>query len=111
MTHSGLRGGILGLPFPSPHFIEEISVAKKIRPRIGSLVMIQFLDHVEDADEPIEFVVYGRLSHISCNAYTVESWAFVNPAEISNRDHNVKRFTIVKKAITELAYLDVRQIL
>lgn len=72
----------------------------------GSLVEIVFLDHVEDGPDPIEFEVIGRVSNITKRAVTVRCWNYKFPVdEATHGDHNVKSFTIVKKAMTEVNLL------
>jgi len=72
----------------------------------GCLVQIVFLDHVEDGPDPIEFEVIGRVSGITKRAVTVRCWNYSRPVdEASHGDHNVKSFTIVKKAMTEVNLL------
>lgn len=67
--------------------------------RTGDECRIVFDDHVEDSDTPLRFIVWGRVRKVGRSSITVDSWAFENPDDENNTDHNVKRFTIVKRAI------------
>jgi hypothetical protein len=76
----------------------------------GDLVEVRFLDHVEDGEDPIEFLVWGRVRRTSRVAYAVESWAYADPLE-DEADHGIenrKVFTIVKSAIKAIRPLRVQ---
>lgn len=73
---------------------------KKPQPKAGDVVRIRFMDHVEDGDEVEEFFVYGRVAKVSKQAYTVDSWAWVDPD--GDRDGNIKAFTILRAVIKEV---------
>lgn len=75
---------------------------RKPRVRVGLIVAITFLDHAEDGDA-LTFVVYGRVAKVTRTAYTVESWAYEDPAEPDLE--NVTRYTIVRRAITHVDIL------
>jgi hypothetical protein len=78
-------------------------MAKEVRLNVGDLVELTFLDHAENSDDAMEFVVYGKLFAITRTAYKVGSWVYaddVSRAKDSNTD-NENYFTIVKKAITK----------
>lgn len=66
----------------------------------GDEVRIRFLDHVEDGQEAIDFTVWGRISLLTKRTIAVECWAYTDLEEQDK--HNVKMFTIVKKAILAL---------
>lgn len=72
------------------------------KPKLGDILAIEFLDHVEDGKNPINFTVYGRLIKDGEKAYTIATWAYTKPKKT---DHNEKVFTIVKAAITNLKKL------
>lgn len=69
---------------------------------INDIVEIRFLDHSEDGEEVLEFVVWGRVHKETENAYIIRSWDYVSrldEAEHGGQEHNCKTFAIVKKAI------------
>lgn len=75
---------------------------------IGDVVAITFLDHCEDShseddNEPLAFYVFGKVGAKRKRAITVDCWCYVN--KNAERDHNVKSFTIVKSAITDVKIL------
>jgi hypothetical protein len=72
----------------------------------GSIVELTFLDHVEDGPEPIEFMVWGRVSGMTKRSLSVECWGYASKVdEASHGDHNIKSFTIVKRAVTAISLL------
>ena len=74
----------------------------KPKPRAGNVLAITFLDHVEDGNEAIECVVYGRLDHTTRHAYVIDSW-YITGEEYD--EHNFKRFVILKKVVSKLEIL------
>ena len=66
----------------------------------GDIVAIRFLDHAEDATDPIEFWVYGEIAKVTRKHYAIDSWAYADPKE--KHDDNEKRFVIVRSAIQEI---------
>ena len=74
-----------------------------MRLRKGQIVAVEFLDHCEGADAPIPFAVYGYLVSASRKSLTIDSWRYLDP--VKPYDDNVKRFTIVRSAITRIAVL------
>lgn len=72
----------------------------------GAVVEITFLDHVEDGNDAIEFKVWGRIRYVTKRTVTVETWAYADKNdEGDDGSVNVKAFTIVKKAMTDLRFL------
>ena len=69
---------------------------------IGQIVRIGFLDHVEDADEPIVCEVFGRIVKQTKTHIVICCWDLrdVGP---STRKNNWKIFSIVRSAIRELS--------
>lgn len=67
------------------------------RIRKGQIVAVDFLDHVEGADHPLAFTVYGRVGCVTPQSITVDSWCYADKTQAS--DQNVGRFTIVRSAI------------
>ena len=75
-----------------------------MKPNLGDIVEIEFLDHVEDGDDPYAFKVWGRVDKIGRKHYEILSWAHSNRFERSIPE-NEKRFTIVRSTITKLEIL------
>jgi hypothetical protein len=73
-----------------------------VKPEVGDYVRIEFLDHVEDHDTPIECIVYGKLVAQNKTSLTVECWTCTDPDV--NKDNN-KRFCIVRRAVSQCAIL------
>tara|TARA_Y100000034_G_C6651081_1_gene284966 strand:+ start:116 stop:343 length:228 start_codon:yes stop_codon:yes gene_type:complete len=65
----------------------------------GKIVSVLFRDHVEDASEPMDFVLYGRVGKVGRDYICIDSWGHADPDK--GHDSNVKRFTILKKVIIE----------
>ena len=66
------------------------------QPRLNDIIQVTFQDHVEDSDETIRCVVYGKLVKKNNSTLTVECWTCTDP--VVNEDNN-KRFSIVRRAI------------
>ncbi len=76
---------------------------KKPVPKVGDWVRIRFDDHVLGSDDVEEFYVSGRVAKVTRKAYTIDSWALVDPAR--DRDHdreNITTHTIVRGVISEV---------
>ena len=72
----------------------------------GDIVQIRFLDHVEDGDKPLDFIVWGRIDRVYKKSIRVVTWAHAkarNPAKFA--ECTEKTFTIVKSTVTELKVL------
>ncbi len=63
--------------------------------RKGWVYQIEFLDHVEDGDEPIPFRVYGHIVKHDKKSLTVAPWVNLDQTV----DHNSKTFCILKSTI------------
>jgi len=72
--------------------------------RKGMTVEIEFLDHVEDGNEPMAFTAYGRLVEVQRKFLVVESWTYSDTKII--RDSNVKSWVILRSAIINWYQLD-----
>jgi len=74
--------------------------------KLGQIAEIRFLDHCEGSEDgdPIEFVVYGRVSHVSRLAYELTAWGYADN-EKRKGDDNETRFSIVRKAIVRIRLL------
>ena len=68
----------------------------------SDLVELRFLDHVEDDEKPIEFLLYGRVCRCNKQDVTVQCWCY--PDSYTN-DHNVKMFTILRSCVLEVRFL------
>lgn len=75
--------------------------------RKGMIVEVEFLDHVEDGNEPIAFTAYGRLVDVQRKFIIVESWAYFDTKII--RDSNVKFWVILRSAITQWYQLERKE--
>ena len=75
------------------------------RPKIGDVIAVEFLDHVEDSDEPYTFRVFGRVCSKNKTALGVCSWEHADSKGKLRDDGNEKVWSIVKKAITNLEKL------
>lgn len=71
---------------------------------LGQVYEVTFLDHVEGGDEPIEFVVYGRLVDARSRSLTIDSWAYADL--MLPFDSNVVRYTIVRSSVTKLVRME-----
>ena len=72
--------------------------------RVGDVVEVEFLDHVEDGGPPLCFRVYGRVAVVSRKHVEILAWAHADHDEAAG-DPNEKRFTIVRSAIISLRKL------
>ena len=70
---------------------------------IGQEVALTFLDHAEDANVPLEFILYGRVAISEDTHICIDSWAYADPDV--EYDPNVKRFVIVRSAVTSMRVL------
>ena len=77
---------------------------KPASPKVGDIVEVEFLDHVEDGAEPISFKVWGMLVVKGKKHFEILSWAYSDQKEVENPD-NEKRWTIVRSAVTKVVIL------
>ena len=66
--------------------------------RKNQIVAVEFLDHVEDGEEPLHFVIYGRIAKVDKKSIVIVSWCYLDPN--LPLDSNNKYHTILKSAIT-----------
>lgn len=72
----------------------------------GDVVEIHFLDHVEDGERALRFIVWGRIDRVYKKSLRIVSWAHEDPKDTQGSEHGTeKTFTIVKSAITKLSSL------
>ena len=73
-------------------------------PRRGDIVLVEFLDHVEDGDEPMRCFVAGRLRYKGKvqslggrprRYMVIESWWLSDDADEGTQADNAKTFTSV----------------
>ena len=84
------------------------SNSKPVRPAIGDIVHIQFLDHAQDAKDVLLFEIFGRLTGITRNAYRVHYWRYVDAVDRAaddNKRENEDCYCIVKSAVKSLRVL------
>lgn len=70
--------------------------------RRGEIYQIRFLDHSEGGEDPIEFLVWGRVRSMTRAVVTLSSWDYPEQADL---DDNVQTYTIVRRAILEATRL------
>ena len=74
------------------------------RVKRGDEVRLRCWDHMEGADEPQEFYVYGRVQRVARTAITLDCWAHID-LNYTDRDpsgDNIKTYTLLRKCITEI---------
>jgi hypothetical protein len=76
--------------------------------RKHDIVEVHFLDHVEDGEGALPFVVWGKVDRVTKLSVRVVSWGHEDPdskdaAECEPRTQ--KKFTIVRSAITKATVL------
>ena len=67
--------------------------------KVGQVVAIRFWDHCENASEPADLTVYGRVGKVHEDYLCVDCWAYSDLD--TAHDENVKRFTILRSTIIE----------
>ena len=60
---------------------------------------------MEDGGEPLRFLVWGMLIGMSKKHYEILSWAYADAKLLKEKDHNQKRWTIVKSAVERIQIL------
>lgn len=76
------------------------------RVRKGDEIAIDFLDHVEASQSPLEFTVYGRVLSQDKTSIAVASWVYQDPGKkIRPNDYNVTQFTIVRSTIQAIRFV------
>lgn len=72
--------------------------------RVGQVVAVDFLDHVEDGCRPLPFTVYGRVVSVSRKALVIDSWAHRDKRTRRQPD-NLTTFCILRSAILQVRRL------
>lgn len=70
----------------------------------NDVVAVDFLDHVEDGDVPLEFTVYGKVLETNDNFLRIASWCYTEDTKDKNTE-NEKTWVIVRSAITGITKL------
>jgi len=74
--------------------------------KLGDIVEVRFLDHVEDGEEEMKFIVWGRVDRVTKRSLRIVSWAHADPCSAPPCEPGTeKTFTIVRSAITKLKIL------
>lgn len=76
--------------------------------RKGNIVEVHFLDHVEDGDGAMPFVVWGKVDRVTKLSLRIVAWAHEDPSSKEAEEceeGTEKTFTIVRRAITEAKIL------
>lgn len=74
--------------------------------RKGDEVAIDFLDHGESSQGPLEFTVYGRVVSQDTSHLVVASWVYSDTAKrFKHDDWNVTQFTIVRSTIRAIRFV------
>ena len=75
-----------------------------MKPKVGDVVRIRFLDHAENADDAMSFEVYGRITVETKSAYQVGHWLYANEVDRAGdrNPENEHKTIIVKKAIESI---------
>lgn len=71
--------------------------------KTGDLVQCDFLDHVEDGEEPLVFTVWGRVESINKQRIVIISCAYQDG--VKRGDRNEKRWVIIRSTVTQLLKL------
>jgi uncharacterized protein YifN (PemK superfamily) len=71
--------------------------AIRFAPKVGDIVECRFDDHVEDAGDVLDFIVWGRVEQVTRTKLVILSWAYADGT--SRNDCNEKRWCIVRKAV------------
>ena len=82
---------------------------KPKRVKKGDVVRIEFLDHIENDDEPLTLEVFGRVRLITDNAITVAGWQPVCPDDACSNSETI--WTIVRGAILFVTIYSRRNLL
>lgn len=72
----------------------------------GNIVELRFWDHHEGCEDPVEYLVYGRVHKVTPLAITVHTWALPKPGPVpEDMASNIHQFSIVRNAITKISIL------
>jgi hypothetical protein len=80
---------------------------KKVIPQIGDVVEIKFLDHHENNDDAVEYLIFGKVGVITPRAYVIDCWVHADPSEWPRAENkeNIHNYAIAKGVITDLTIL------
>jgi len=78
----------------------------KQKPKVGDVVEVEFLDHVENSDTPLPCIVYGRVRKLTEATIAIESWTFDEPSGVSHHDFdNRKVWGLIRDAVLRIEVL------
>lgn len=78
------------------------SSAKKPVPKVGDIVGITFLDHVEGGDDVARCRAFGQVMKTTRVAYTIDSWQQLDHHDREEERHNTTSYTILRGVIEEV---------
>jgi hypothetical protein len=74
-------------------------------PPVGSVVVIEFLDHDQSSDEVFSMTVYGRVAAVTKNEVLVDTWHQTEDTddsrETQKRNNALDSSAIVRRAILD----------
>lgn len=79
----------------------------RLNARVGDIVEVLIWDHVQGSDTLEKVLVYGRISTITPDTVTVDSWALPDTAdaEREKQKHDVTQFALIRSAILKIDVL------
>ena len=80
----------------------------KRKPKVGDVVAIYLKDHSrnEPNDELMSFIVYGRVSIVTRESVTIDSWANEDPNKKRVTDDEIESCTLIWAAVTKVVQLE-----
>lgn len=75
---------------------------RKPMPRVGDVVGITFLDHVEGADEVARCRAFGQVMKVTQVSYTIDSWQQLDKHDREEERHNTTNYTILRGVIEDV---------
>ena len=72
--------------------------------KLGDVVAVTFLDHVEDSHEPMKFTAYGVLTKDADDSIVVASW-YGADQDARSESENQKYWCIIRSCIVRLRVL------
>ncbi len=72
------------------------------------LVVIDFLDHAQGKVKPAKCRIVGRLVEQDEDAYYVENWIFLDPAQKEEFPDDTEQGAIVKGAVTAIHGIELK---
>lgn len=80
----------------------------KRKPKVGTVVAIYMKDHSrnEPNDELLSFIVYGRVSVVTQESITIDSWANEDPDKRRVPNDEIETVTLIWAAISRVVQLE-----